>query len=60
MRLIQVDEAFARQYQHLQRRPKNPLTPMQALGVLMNRLLRILWALMRQQTFYNPACEPLA
>jgi hypothetical protein len=30
---------------------------MQALGVLMNKLLRILWALMRKQTFYVPAFQ---
>ena len=54
MRLVQVDEAFAREYLHLQTREKNPLVKMQALGVLMNRLLRILWALMRDRTFYNP------
>jgi transposase len=54
MRLVQVDEAFARQYQWLQVREQNPLTKMQALGVLMNKLLRILWALMQNRTFYNP------
>ena len=53
MRLVQVDEDFARQYQHLQTREQNPLIKMQALGVLMNKLLRILWALMSQRTFYN-------
>jgi transposase len=55
MRLVQVDDAFAREYLRLQQRDKNPLTKMQALGALMNKLLRILWALMRKQTFYNPA-----
>ena len=54
MRLVRVDEAFARDYLHLQTREKNPLTKMQALGVLMNKLLRILWALMRNRTFYKP------
>jgi transposase len=54
MRLVQVDDAFARQYLHLQTRDKNPLTKMQALGVLMNKLLRILWASMRNRTFYEP------
>jgi len=52
MRLVRVDEAFAREYQHLQTREKNPLTKMQALGVLMNKLLRILWSLMKNRTFY--------
>jgi transposase len=54
MRLVQRDKTFAREYQRLQTREKNPLTKMQALGVLMNKLLRILWALMRSRTFYNP------
>jgi transposase len=53
MRLIQVDDAFARRYLHLQTREQNRLTKMQALGVLMNKLLRILWALIRNRTFYN-------
>lgn len=60
MRLVQSDETFAREYQQLQLRKKNPLTKMQALGVLMNKLLRILWALVRHQTFYNPAFELVA
>jgi len=55
MRLVQVDDAFAQEYLRLQQREKNPLSKMQALGVLMNKLLRILWALIRQQTLYNPA-----
>jgi transposase len=55
MRLVQVDDAFAREYLRLQQRAENPLTKMQALGALMNKLLRILWALVRKQTFYNPA-----
>lgn len=54
MRLVQVDDAFAREYLQLQTREENPLIKMQALGVLMNKLLRILWALMRNRTFYNP------
>lgn len=55
MRLIQVDDAFARQYRRFQQREVNPLTKMQALVALMNKLLRILWALMRQRTLYDPA-----
>lgn len=54
MRLVQLDDAFAREYLRLQTREKNPLVKMQALGALMNKLLRILWALMRDRTFYNP------
>lgn len=54
LRLVHRDETFAREYQRLQSRPKNPLTKNQALGVLMNKLLRILWGLIRQQTTYQP------
>lgn len=55
MRLIQQDETFARLHAYLQRRSKNPLTKMQALVVLMNKLLHILWALIHNQTFYDPS-----
>jgi transposase len=55
LRLIRVDDHFAQIYAHLQRRQNNPLTKMQALGVLMNKLLHILWALIHNQTFYNPS-----
>jgi len=58
VRLVQVDDAFAHQYLHLQTRSKNPLCKMQALGVLMNKLLRILWTLMRKHTFYVPGFQP--
>jgi transposase len=60
MRLVQVDDAFARRYQHLLTRDKNPLCKLQALGALMNKLLRILWALMRQRTFYVPDFQQAA
>ena len=54
LRLVQLDQAFARVYQRFQQREQNPLTKMQALGALMNRLLRILWALIRHQRLYAP------
>lgn len=54
MRLVRLDDAFARRYQHLVTRDKNPLCKLQALGALMNKLLRVLWALIRQRTFYVP------
>jgi len=57
MRLIQHDDNFARIYRRFQQRDKNPLSKMQALGALMNKLLRILWALMKHQTFYDPTYE---
>lgn len=53
LRLIQTDAHFQQLYQHLQRRKTNPLTKMQALGVLMNKLLHILWALIHNQTLYT-------
>jgi transposase len=55
MRLVRGEPHFARLYANLQRRSKNPLTKMQALGVLMNKLLHILWALAKNQTYYNPS-----
>jgi transposase len=55
LRLVQYDPHFAQLYSDLQRRPKNPLTKMQAMGVLMNKLLHILWALIHNRTFYDPA-----
>jgi transposase len=58
MRLVQSDDAFAGAYQRFLQRPKNPLTRMQALGALMNRLLRILWTLMRYQRLYDPHYQP--
>jgi transposase len=54
MRLVQVDDAFARRYLHFLTRDKNPLCKMQALGALMNKLLRVLWTLIRQRTLYVP------
>jgi len=54
LRLIVLDETFARRYVQLQTRERNPLTKKQALGALMNKLLRVLWALMRNRTMYKP------
>ncbi|KAF0107697.1 MAG: transposase family protein [Chloroflexi bacterium] len=53
LRMVQHDPHFAQLYFDFQRRPKNPLTKMQALGALMNKLLHLLWALIHNQTFYN-------
>jgi transposase len=55
LRMIQTDRHFQKIYLDLQRRKSNPLTKMQALGVLMNKLLHILWAMIQKQTFYNPS-----
>lgn len=54
LRLIQTDAAFAAYYRRLQKRPNNPLTAMQAIGVLMQKGLHILWALHRDRTPYDP------
>jgi transposase len=55
LRLLQNDPHFAQLYAHLQRRSKNPLTRMQAIGVLMNKFLHILWALIHNHTDYIPS-----
>lgn len=55
LHLIRKDSAFIAYYQHLKTRPKNPLSGLQAIGVLMGKVLHILWALIRQQTYYDPA-----
>lgn len=55
LRLIQTDELFIRKYKYLQQREKNPLTKMEAIGALMNKLLRILWSLIKNKTLYDPA-----
>jgi transposase len=55
LRMVQYDTRFAQLYSDLQRRKDNPLTKMQALGVLMNKLLHIWWALIHNQIFYNPS-----
>ena len=57
MRLVQIDPDFAQRYEQLQKRDKNPLTKKQALGALMNKLLRILWALMRHKGSYMSATQ---
>jgi hypothetical protein len=57
LRMVQYDAHFTKLYAYLQRRPDNPLTKMQALGVLMNKLLHIWWALIHNQTFYNPSFD---
>ena len=54
LQLIQKDPAFAQVYQHFQIRKKNPLTKMQAVVAVMNKLLRVLWALIQHQTYYDP------
>jgi transposase len=60
LHLVQESDTFAREYVRLQQRDKNPLTKMQALGVLMNKLLRILWALVRQKVIYHELAPSVA
>ncbi len=45
LQLITRDPHFIQLYRHLQGDTTNPLTRMQALGVLMNKLLHVCWAL---------------
>jgi len=53
LRMIQKGGIFAQEYAHLCVRTPHPLEKMAAIGVLMNKLLRILWALMHQRTLYR-------
>lgn len=55
LRLSQHDPAFAALHHCYCHRQGNALTKMQAIGALMNKLLHVIWALMKQRTFYNPA-----
>jgi transposase len=55
LRLVRYNPTFSGWYHAYQQRPKNPLKKMQALGALMNRLLRILWALIRRQERFDTA-----
>jgi len=55
LRLIQACPQFQAVYQRLQERPTDRLLPMEALGAMMNKLLRILWTLIRYQKMYDPA-----
>ncbi|MEM7134579.1 MAG: IS110 family transposase [Chloroflexota bacterium] len=55
LHLLRMDEAFQQRYQHLCSRQEPPMKKMQAIGALMCRLLRIVWALIRNQCDYQPA-----
>lgn len=54
LRLVKMDPGFKQLYQRLQTRRHNSLEKMEALGVLMNKVLRIIWALIQQEAFYDP------
>lgn len=54
MRLIRWDNSFRTRQQTLTSRTKQPLTKLEGVGVLMNKLLHLLWAVSREQTMYQP------
>jgi transposase len=55
LRLSRRDPAFQALYLRYCHRRRNALTKMQAIGALMTKLLHVIWALIKQSTFYNPA-----
>lgn len=54
LRLLRDDDVFKARYQHLLSRQEPPMTKMQAIGALMCKLLRLVWALIRNQCDYQP------
>jgi transposase len=60
MRLVRPGQVFAQAYLRLRTREKNPLTKMQALGALMNKLLRLVWALLSKRSCYDPEYQQTA
>lgn len=54
MRLIRWDTAFRTRQQSLTTRSSRPLKKLEAVGVLMNKLLHLIWAVSRQATAYDP------
>jgi transposase len=55
LRLIRTDPAFQAQFRRLRQRPTHPLKRAEAVGVLMNKLLHLLWAVQHHQTSYQRA-----
>ncbi len=53
LRLVRQNPTFAAWYAYYQTRSKDPLPKMQALGAVMNRLLKVLWALIRQHSCFQ-------
>jgi len=53
LRLIRWDSAFRARQQALISRASQPLKKLAAVGVLMNKLLHLIWAVHRQQTSYS-------
>lgn len=54
MRLIRWDAAFQIKHQALIKRASRPLKRLESVGVLMNKLLHLVWAVCRDQTSYAP------
>lgn len=54
MRLIRWDDAFRARQQALTTRASRPLKKLEAVGVLMNKLLQLIWAVSRQAAVYDP------
>ena len=54
MRLVRWNTAFAAKQEALVNCPKRPRKRVEAIGILMNKLLHLIWAVCRQQTMYSP------
>lgn len=57
--LLRHNEVFREAYQRWTGRAERPLTPMQALGACMHKLLRVAYALARQEAATLPATNPI-
>jgi transposase len=53
MRLVRWDEAFAAKQEALVNCPKRPRKRIEAIGILMNKLLHLIWAVCHKQTPYS-------
>jgi transposase len=60
MRLIRWDSAFRSRQHALISRASQPLQKLVAVGVLMNKLLHLIWAMHRKKTNYSPQLFALA
>lgn len=53
LHVLNQDAGFRQAYERLQQRRAGALTKMQAIVALMNKLARVIWALLRDQVPYN-------
>lgn len=53
IQVIKSEQSFARAYEGYQTRPHHAMVKMEAIGALMNKLLRVIWALLHSQTPYD-------